>query len=209
MLFETPGTVRTEKGPRLDGDGPGTDGAGRPRRLAAAGEWGPGVVLTPAHQAQAIRLGLSTLATYQRRTDLGNNRPDGFTRAHVERGSLAEYGAREYWGLPHDGEDRIGKPDLGQRTDTKGVRAAHHRLIVVAKEFFPAWRYMMVWIQKREDGLLDCRIMGAAEGTNRHWKFNPKGRDESTDKPRPCFELDQQFFDWKPFMIGYLKPSDL
>lgn len=91
----------------------------------------------------------------------------------------------------------------------KAVRAEHHRLIVVAAEFKPAWRYMMIWNRKRDDGFLECRIMGAAEGRNRHWKLNPKGRDESTDKPRPCYELDQEFFDWPAWMIEHLKARDL
>lgn len=128
---------------------------------------------------------------------------------HNSLGSVGEYGAREYWGLPHDGEQRIGKPDLGERTDVKAVRAAHHRLIVVANEFKPAWRYMMVWVLRREDGFAECRIMGAAEGRIPQWTFNPFGRDETTDKPRPCYELEQEFFTWPGYMIEHLKATDL
>lgn len=176
--------------------------------LAADGDFGPGVRLNPDQVSQALEWAKQPADFYRRNPEWGNNRNQARLVENVHLGTLAEYGVREFYSLPHDGHLRIGKPDLGQRTDVKGIQVHFHRLISVGRSFKRDWRYLLAWCANVGDGQIDVRIMGWAEGTNPRWEYFPKGLDQTTGDPRPMYGILQRFLNVQAYQVAFLRDVD-
>jgi hypothetical protein len=180
------------------------------RWLGASGDLGPGVILTAAEISEAIEMGLERTEYYRQHLGRTNGQPVERLGADNDRGAVAEYGAREFWDLPHDGPERVGQPDLGRMTDVKSIRRIGHRLMIPATQFHSGRRYLVVFADV-ETG--EVRIQGGASGTwiwdHQKTTYNPTGRDSRATGPRPCWEVSPEDFEIQPGDVPYLEDKDL
>ena len=128
------------------------------RWLGASGVLGPGVILTPDEISEAIEMGLERTAYYRQHLSGTNGQPVERLGDDNARGAVAEYGAREFWDLPHDGPDRVGQPDLGRMTDVKSIRRIGHRLMIPANQFHQNRRYLAVFADVRTGATAGQRL---------------------------------------------------